>query len=211
MTDSAAFRANRESRRIQTLRGLACFLLVGFHVAARIPPRGCRSTTTRSTGSSRTWFLHVRMPLFTFLRASWYAYRPVRDAGSCAPFASPQNRTSARTAGRCYNALLSDCACGSRRCHRQASSAEAWRVYLYPYAHLLVPAGDRGGGGGLIFAVVSVARPVAVDGDANAIRHRDVHRVRDSCGAVRGARSAVVLQLAEGAVPGAVLPALAWR
>ena len=61
--------------RIDTLRGLACLLLVGYHVVGADPDHGLRL----ADGALR-WLndalAYLRMPLFTFLSGLVYGYRP---------------------------------------------------------------------------------------------------------------------------------------
>src|SRR5690348_13562586 len=67
-----------ESARVQTLRGVACLLLVAFHAI------GSASTSILHVPDDSPYrrftnlFVHVRMPLFTFLSGLVYAYRPIR-------------------------------------------------------------------------------------------------------------------------------------
>ena len=63
---------------MQTLRGLACLLLVGFHVI------GYSTTSGMAVPDDSGWrlfanlFTPLRMPLFAFLSGFVYAYRPVQ-------------------------------------------------------------------------------------------------------------------------------------
>lgn len=68
--------AEAQSGRVQTMRGLACLLLVAFHVIGdeggglRVPDDSAYRVFTNL-------FMHLRMPLFAFLSGFVYAYRPV--------------------------------------------------------------------------------------------------------------------------------------
>ena len=66
-----------ESARIQSLRGLACLLLVGFHVVGVDSAAGLRFADDSLPRLATSLLIHVRMPLFTFLSGFVYAYRPV--------------------------------------------------------------------------------------------------------------------------------------
>jgi peptidoglycan/LPS O-acetylase OafA/YrhL len=66
------------SARVQTLRGLACLLLVAYHVIGSDSTMGMRV----ADGTFYRMFLNsmnlLRMPLFTCLAGFVYAYRPLR-------------------------------------------------------------------------------------------------------------------------------------
>ena len=64
--------------RIDSLRGMACFLLVAYHVIGTDPNNGLKL----SSGFYRDVadvLVYLRMPLFTFLSGVVYAYRPFRE------------------------------------------------------------------------------------------------------------------------------------
>src|SRR3569833_839663 len=65
-----------ESLRVQTLRGLACLLLVAFHVIGSHATSGLRVDADSAYRQFANLFMHLRMPLFTFLSGFVYAYRP---------------------------------------------------------------------------------------------------------------------------------------
>ncbi len=69
--------AASESARIQTLRGLACLLLVAFHVVG-IEGAGLLVDGDSGYRLFTNLFVHLRMPLFTFLSGFVYAYRPAQ-------------------------------------------------------------------------------------------------------------------------------------
>lgn len=78
--------AAAESARVQTLRGVACLLLVAFHVVGNDSWAGLRVDPESAYRAFANSLVHLRMPLFTFLSGFVYAYRPTR-AGSAANFA----------------------------------------------------------------------------------------------------------------------------
>lgn len=65
---------------VETLRGLACILLVGFHVVGGKPYTGLRIEDPDSLYRLVTDALaYLRMPLFTFISGYVYAMRPFHD------------------------------------------------------------------------------------------------------------------------------------
>jgi peptidoglycan/LPS O-acetylase OafA/YrhL len=65
------------SDRAQALRGLACLLLVAFHVIVDNSVKGMDDVGTSAFVSAARVFAPIRMPLFMFLAGFVYAYRPV--------------------------------------------------------------------------------------------------------------------------------------
>jgi surface polysaccharide O-acyltransferase-like enzyme len=70
--------ADPEMAQNQTLRGLACLMVVAFHVIVHEDPSGLRVPEESFYRVFTDLFLHLRMPLFTFLSGFVYAYRPVQ-------------------------------------------------------------------------------------------------------------------------------------
>jgi uncharacterized membrane protein len=68
-----------ESARVQTLRGLACLLLVAFHTVGSTAASGLHVPDDSRYREFTNLFVHLRMPLFTFLSGLVYAYRPLRS------------------------------------------------------------------------------------------------------------------------------------
>lgn len=62
---------------IDTVRGLACLLLVGYHVVGETDTG--LQITTGLLRDINDYLAYVRMPLFTFLSGYVYAYRPFRS------------------------------------------------------------------------------------------------------------------------------------
>ena len=60
-----------------TLRGLACLLLVAFHVVGHTPATGLRLPLDHWASLTNEWLSVLRMPLFSFLSGYVYALRPV--------------------------------------------------------------------------------------------------------------------------------------
>lgn len=67
--------------RIDAVRGIACILLVAFHVIGEQPAHGLRVEYEHPLSLFSEIFIHLRMPLFAMLSGFVYAYRPAsRDA-----------------------------------------------------------------------------------------------------------------------------------
>jgi surface polysaccharide O-acyltransferase-like enzyme len=122
-----------ESERIQSLRGLACVLLVSFHVIGQDATHGLNVAADSALRLFADLLAPIRMPLFTFISGFVYAYRPVIP-GSGATFWSRKIRRLAvplAVATTIYY-LAHAMAPGSHEMVAQP----IWRVYLFPYAHL---------------------------------------------------------------------------
>ena len=72
--------AKERNIEIDTLRGLACFLLVAYHVIG-IPGGGIKVADSSVLRVLADSFVYVRMPLFTFLSGYVYALKPVKFGG----------------------------------------------------------------------------------------------------------------------------------
>lgn len=64
---------------IDTLRGIACILVVLYHVRGSEPTNGLRLDASDPWSYFVDSLVYVRMPLFTFLSGAVYALRPCRD------------------------------------------------------------------------------------------------------------------------------------
>lgn len=78
--------AARESAQVETLRGLACLLLVAFHVIGNDASMGLHVADDSGWRAFANSLIHLRMPLFTFLSGFVYAYRPATP-GTAGEFA----------------------------------------------------------------------------------------------------------------------------
>ena len=67
------------SVRIDTLRGLACILLVAYHVVGISPTTGLRLDDSHPVRIVNDAIAYLRMPLFSFLSGYVYASRPYRN------------------------------------------------------------------------------------------------------------------------------------
>jgi glucan biosynthesis protein C len=122
-----------ESLRVQTLRGVACLLLVTFHVIGFHAASGLRVDAHSIYRQFANLFIHLRMPLFTFLSGFVYAYRPT-------------SRAYAGTfAGKKLRRLLLPLLCVSTLYFLltlvvpdstgKLPLQQMWRIYLFPYVH----------------------------------------------------------------------------
>jgi surface polysaccharide O-acyltransferase-like enzyme len=73
---SASARSS-EIERIQVARGIACLLLVAYHVVGNQSTSGLQVDAESGYRIFTNFFTYIRMPLFTFLSGFVYAYRPV--------------------------------------------------------------------------------------------------------------------------------------
>jgi peptidoglycan/LPS O-acetylase OafA/YrhL len=69
---------NERNIRIDTMRGIACILLVAYHVVGADPSSGLR-VAAGWYRELNDLLAYIRMPLFTFLSGFVYAYRPFRS------------------------------------------------------------------------------------------------------------------------------------
>jgi len=123
-----------ESRRLQTLRGVACILLVAFHTVGNHPTSGLHVADDSGYRFFANLFQYIRMPLFTFLSGFVYAYRPVLSGGL------------ADLAWRKLTRLLLPLLCVSTLYFAATRFApsdsngvipfeQMWRIYIFPYVH----------------------------------------------------------------------------
>ncbi|OWQ86163.1 hypothetical protein CDN99_20200 [Roseateles aquatilis] len=75
---------------INTLRGLACLLLVGYHVIGDDSEAGLRLEPEHLASQANQCLSLIRMPLFSFLSGMVYALRPA--TGPLTPFAVGKTR-----------------------------------------------------------------------------------------------------------------------
>jgi peptidoglycan/LPS O-acetylase OafA/YrhL len=70
---------------VQTLRGLACLLLVAYHVVGSEPTTGLMAADGTLLRHLAESFLYLRMPLFAFIAGLVYSFRSV-EPGRLRPF-----------------------------------------------------------------------------------------------------------------------------
>jgi peptidoglycan/LPS O-acetylase OafA/YrhL len=117
---------------VQTLRGVACLLLVAFHAVGSSSASGLHVLDGSAYREFTNLFVHIRMPLFTFLSGLVYAYRPLRS-GEAMRFLSKKLR-------RLGVPLLvaSTILYGLHLAAHDPVSplSRMWSVYVYPFYHL---------------------------------------------------------------------------
>lgn len=116
---------------IDTLRGLACLLLVALHVIGEAPGQGLRIADDHPLALFAQLFFHLRMPLFAMLSGFVYAARPVRP-GAAVQFARGKAR---RLVGPFLFTATAFAAIMTVTGGSWAvEPARFWTVYLQPYA-----------------------------------------------------------------------------
>jgi glucans biosynthesis protein C len=121
-----------ESGRVQTLRGIACLLLVAFHAIGSSSASGLHVPDSSVYRHFTNLFVHIRMPLFTFLSGLVYAYRPLR-LDQTLEFSSKKLRRLGvplivATTVLYSLHLVTD--------HRVPPASQTWTIYVFPYWHL---------------------------------------------------------------------------
>jgi glucan biosynthesis protein C len=121
------------SGRVQSLRGIACFLLVAFHVVGTDSAMGMHVGDNSGYRIFANLLIHLRMPLFTCLSGYVYAYRPVR-AGELVKFGQ-------KKLWRLYVPLLTAASiyflmqAMTPSVNIRTDWSDVWRIYFFPYAH----------------------------------------------------------------------------
>jgi glucans biosynthesis protein C len=131
--DSTRPRVSKESLRVQTLRGLACVLLVAFHVIGSHATSGLRVDEDSLYRQFANLFMHLRMPLFTFLSGFVYAYRPVFQ-GAERDFAAKKLMRLALPL-ICVSTLYFLLTLLVPDTTGKMPLDQIWRIYLFPYVH----------------------------------------------------------------------------
>jgi glucans biosynthesis protein C len=121
-----------ESARVQTLRGYACLLLVAFHTIGSTAASGLHVTDGSAYRAFTNLFVHVRMPLFTFLSGLVYAYRPL-GAGRALEFSAKKLRRLGIplivASTLLYGLHLA-------MHHPVPPLPQMWTIYAFPFYHL---------------------------------------------------------------------------
>jgi peptidoglycan/LPS O-acetylase OafA/YrhL len=125
--------SKEESQRIQTLRGLACVLLVAFHVIGSQPTSGLHVDSTSLYRNFADLFAHVRMPLFTFLSGFVYAYRPVLQ-GHLSNFAT-KKLLRLMVPFVVVSTIYFAVAYFAPDTTGKMPLQDGWRIYVFPYVH----------------------------------------------------------------------------
>ena len=117
---------------IDTLRGVACLLLVALHVIGEAPSHGLRVGEDHPLSLFSQLLFHLRMPLFAMLSGFVYAARPVRP-GQAGAFARGKLRRLGAPflfAATAFAAIMT--VLGGAWA---VEPSRFWEVYLQPYAH----------------------------------------------------------------------------
>lgn len=122
-----------ESTRIQTLRGVACILLVAYHVVGDGVTRGLGVADASAYRTFSNIFIHLRMPLFTFLSGFVYAYRPVTGAaGGLFARKKLQRLLIPLVVVSTLYFVVQQLAPGT---NTKQAWGDMWRIYFFPYNH----------------------------------------------------------------------------
>lgn len=125
--------ASRQNLAMESLRGLACILLVAYHVVgSEALANGLKLPGDHDLHRLNEALSHLRMPLFTFISGYVYCYRPL--SGSPGRFLKGKLRRLALPlifVGTLF-ALLQYLTPGTNTSHEPL---ELWRIYLFPFAH----------------------------------------------------------------------------
>ncbi|GGE39053.1 acyltransferase [Marinicauda pacifica] len=122
---------NSRDPSIDTLRGLACLLLVALHVIGEAPSQGLRVLDDHPLALFAQLFFHLRMPLFAMLSGFVYAARPVQP-GQVGTFTRGKARrlVAPFVFAATTFALIMTVTSGSWA----IEPARFWTIYLQPYA-----------------------------------------------------------------------------
>jgi surface polysaccharide O-acyltransferase-like enzyme len=131
--ESARAALSDESLRVETLRGLACVLLVAFHVIGSHATSGLHVGEDSIYRQFANLFVHLRMPLFTFLSGFVYAYRPAME-GQVGAFAR-KKLIRLLLPLICVSTLYFVVAQVTPDSTGKMPLHEIWRIYFFPYVH----------------------------------------------------------------------------
>jgi peptidoglycan/LPS O-acetylase OafA/YrhL len=121
-----------ESGRVQALRGVACLLLVAFHVIGASATSGLRVPDSSAWRTFTNLVVHLRMPLFTFLSGFVYALRPL-GPGQLWTFSGRKLRRLGVPLMVASTLLYG---LHAAMHHPVPPLSQLWTVYLLPYWHL---------------------------------------------------------------------------
>jgi len=119
----------RRDRHIEALRGLACVLLVAYHVIGNDPQHGMHITAHNSWRLFTELFIHIRMPLFSFLSGFVFQAYVADRAALTAAFGKKLRRIGipfvvvSTLFYVCFGIINHD------------FSQPIWQIYLLPYEH----------------------------------------------------------------------------
>ena len=125
--------AANESDRILTARGVACLLLVAFHVVGNDPTKGLMLGNDSLARLAMNLFIHIRMPLFSFLSGFVYAYRPVCQGQALAFARKKLLRLFLPMV--VASTLLFFSQLAMKSANATVHLEDLWKIYLFPYEH----------------------------------------------------------------------------
>ena len=125
--------AARQNLSMETLRGLACILLVAYHVVgSEALANGLKLPGGHELHRFNEALSHLRMPLFTFISGYVYGYRPL--SGGLAAFLGGKLRRLGLPLV-CVGSLFAVLQYLTPGTSTQLALGEFWKLYLYPFAH----------------------------------------------------------------------------
>lgn len=116
---------------IDTLRGLACVMLVALHVIGEEPAHGLGVPMNHPLEILGTLTFHLRMPLFAALAGFVYAFRPVTRGGLTAFLRGKARRLLVPMAFAATVFWLMNAATGGAFA---MPLSRMWEIYLFSYA-----------------------------------------------------------------------------
>lgn len=122
-----------ENARIQTLRGLACLLIVIFHVMGNRPDSGLHIGDDSVWRQLSNLLSHTRLPLFSFLSGFVYAYRPA--AGNPIEMFFRKKLMRLLLPLLFVSTLYFFVAKAAPEATGALPFSEMWRIYVFPYVH----------------------------------------------------------------------------
>lgn len=117
---------------VTELRGLACLLLVAYHVVG-VPGAGMRVADGSAFRYLTDSIGFIRMPLFTFISGLVYAYRPAEGSALAAFYAKKLRRLLVPFL--VVSTLFYSVQMLIPGTNRYATPEHLWEIYVYPYAH----------------------------------------------------------------------------
>lgn len=125
--------AARQNLSMETLRGLACVLLVAYHVVgSEALANGLRLPGDHELHRFNEALSHLRMPLFTFISGYVYGYRPL--SGGPGRFLTGKLRRLGLPL-LCVGTLFATLQYLTPGTSTQLVLDEFWKLHLYPFAH----------------------------------------------------------------------------
>jgi hypothetical protein len=133
VVDSTRTVLSAESLPVEKHRGLACVLLVAFHVVGSHAGSGLHVGEDSVYRRFATLFMHLRMPLFTFLSGFVYAYRPAMQ-GQRYAFAE-KKLIRLLLPLICVSTLYFLLTLVIPDSTGKLPLQQVWRIYFFPYVH----------------------------------------------------------------------------